>query len=299
MRVLYGDTCLGAPALARLGNSLFIVWTGGGGLGHGPPDRHLNVGFNPGAPNLDRVVLNETSIAGPAMTVFQERLFLAWTGTDGNGLLNVMSSPDGHVWENKVVLDELSMANPALAVFDDSLIIAWTGVDGSGLLNLMSSADGQSFSRKQTLTEHSIDAGPALATMVNFNTGQMTLHLAYTQQDNRGIHEVAFDPPGEAPRITGLRIVNGTSDAGPSLSEGSMLTLGWAGQGVGQLNMSTLDSSLTWKQPRTFGDTSPYAPATDLPDALAAWAGGGGLGGGIPNFQLNVANLDWVSVPID
>ena len=58
------------------------------------------------------VTFPESSIGGPALTIFDGRLYIAWTGT--NHQLNVESSSNGVNFGNKVTLPESSDAGPAL-----------------------------------------------------------------------------------------------------------------------------------------------------------------------------------------
>jgi hypothetical protein len=291
MKHVYGDTCLGGPALASALGRKFVAWSGGGGLGGAKPNGKLNVSWTPGEPDLKRTVLDETSISGPALCGFGNRLYLAWTGTDGSGHLNVTSSADGENWNRKdvVTLPELSMASPALVSFGGALIIAWTGVDGGGGVNLMSSTDGRNFGNKQPLDLHSIDAGPAMGVLADTHQ----LHLAFTRRDTHRIHDVVFGRPGPNPLLQSTYDLDGESDIGPGLSGSFGLAVAWADRRVGRINTQTLDSVSPWTLPKSSGDTTSDRPATlqDTTSALIAWSGGGGVGGARSNHQLNIANL--------
>src|SRR5207253_1806102 len=83
-----------------------------------------------------------------------------WTGRDGAGSLNVMSSRDARSFGNQVTLHERSPQAPSLTYGNSRLYLAWTGADGR--LNVMSSPDGSTFTNKVTLGERS-GAGPAIA----------------------------------------------------------------------------------------------------------------------------------------
>jgi hypothetical protein len=86
-------------------------------------------------------VVGNTSPAGPALASFNNKLYLAWTGTDKAGDLNVMSSPDGETFEvqNKKTLGDTGRSGPALASFNNKLYLGWTGTDAKGDLNVSSS----------------------------------------------------------------------------------------------------------------------------------------------------------------
>jgi hypothetical protein len=109
--------------------------------------------------------LGESAHYGPALCVFHDRLYIAWTGTDDQKLLNVMSSADGLHFEHetKQVLQETSRHGPALAADEDALYLGWTGTDPLHQLNVRSSLDGLTWNidDKAILEESSI-ASPAL-----------------------------------------------------------------------------------------------------------------------------------------
>ena len=79
----------------------------------------------------DKVTLPESSNEAPALTSFDGRLYIAWTGADPAHHLNVASSSDGDTFDNKVTLPDTSDAGPALAGSSSGggLAIAWTGTD--------------------------------------------------------------------------------------------------------------------------------------------------------------------------
>src|ERR1051326_6463255 len=95
---------------------------------------------------------NEQSRHGVSLVVHQDRLYVAWTGTDNN--LNVMYSTDGgRSFDSftKQIVYEQSYAKPALASYRDRLYLACAGTDEN--LNLIYSTDGGrnfDFSTKHT-----------------------------------------------------------------------------------------------------------------------------------------------------
>jgi hypothetical protein len=76
-----------------------------------------------GAQNADaytKVLLHQTTITSPAATVFNGKVCLAWTGTDGNHTLNVASSTNGLNLgtPNRVGPSNYSNAGPGLTAFN-------------------------------------------------------------------------------------------------------------------------------------------------------------------------------------
>jgi len=152
----FGDTSSAAPALVEFGGKTLLVWSSNF-------DGALNVATvakgQTGYELQSKVTLvgDTSNNPTPASTVFNGRLYLAWTAADGH--LNVISSTDGVNFTNKVTLGDTSNVGPALAGFNGRLYLGWTGLDGH--LNLESSANGTSFSNKVTLSATSV-AAPAL-----------------------------------------------------------------------------------------------------------------------------------------
>ncbi len=100
-----------------------------------------------------RAILNETTSAQPGLAPFnvggQDRLFLAWAGTDGNRTVNVMSSADGFNYTNKVILAQMQSRHGVGLVGSpgcSSLYLAFSGRDASANLNLARSFDGINWS---------------------------------------------------------------------------------------------------------------------------------------------------------
>lgn len=91
----------------------------------------------------------ENSTLPPSLAVFNNRIYIAWTGTDNQ--LNVMSSPDGVTWneDTHARLGQFTVWGPSLAVFNSKLHIAFSNFSSDGTntcVALMSSTDGFTFS---------------------------------------------------------------------------------------------------------------------------------------------------------
>jgi hypothetical protein len=68
-------------------------------------------------------VLSQFSTVSPAIAVFKQKLFVAWTGTDEFRQLNIISADqaDPLNFSNARLLGQDSLTGPALAVFQDNL----------------------------------------------------------------------------------------------------------------------------------------------------------------------------------
>lgn len=94
-------------------------------------------------------IQSENSNLPPSLAVFNNLIYIAWTGTDNQ--LNVMSSPDGVTWneDTHARLGQFSAWGPSLAVFDSKLHMAFSNSSSGGTntcVALMSSTDGFTFS---------------------------------------------------------------------------------------------------------------------------------------------------------
>jgi hypothetical protein len=106
------------PDLGYFNGSILIAWT---------TKYEIRIAeYAPGpSPKLTKDHgLGEYSLHAPALEVFKNRLYIAWTGTDKYALLNVKSSQDGETFDHKSTLPEDSANGPALAVFNNRLYLA-------------------------------------------------------------------------------------------------------------------------------------------------------------------------------
>src|SRR6266487_2775860 len=160
------DTSLGGPALVgykafpddSLNSQTFLVraWSGGGGLGGGPPDGRVNVAWSLDGrtwPDENRLVLPHKSIAAPALAAMDVpnidafRLGTLWLGwTDGLhifvthcfGLNFGQLELDSH--RERVQSggrDETTFTSPSLNCGGNGPRLAWPGTDGAHKINFM------------------------------------------------------------------------------------------------------------------------------------------------------------------
>jgi len=226
--------------------------------------------------------LAETSESGPALTTFNDRLYIAWAGTDGR--LNVMSSSDGVNFSGKVTLSEFSFVAPALTLFQGRLTIAWTGTDGR--LNIMSSSDGINFGDKVTLEETS-NAAPALVTAALVDLPLPgRLYLGWTGTDGRLNVMSSLDGVNFESKVT----LEDTSNVAPVLKDFTgRLYIAWTGTD-GRLNVMSSSDGVNFGGKVTLGETSFAAPALEVFSSRfnIAWTGTDG--------RLNImSSLDGVN----
>ena len=109
----------------------------------------------------------------------QDRLYIAWTGTDSSALLNVMSSADGQVFDRstKVTLREGSQYGAALATDGAALYLAWVSSLHTHEVRVRSSPDGLTFNGADQAFGSSSIASPALVA----NTSDGNLFMAWTE----------------------------------------------------------------------------------------------------------------------
>ena len=98
------------------------------------------------------LVTNFESTEGPAVAVFNGKIFMAMTGTNAQHSIYLAYSTDGTTWSNFYTLgNNTSVPNaaPALAAFNNKLYITWTG--GGNYVNIASSTDGITFSNQSVI----------------------------------------------------------------------------------------------------------------------------------------------------
>lgn len=173
----------------------------------------------------------ETTVAGPAVTVFNDQTVLAWAGGGGAGggpanlHLNLKHSgldPNPTTWE-KVVLDDTSTESVALAGFRGRIYLAWTGTGGPPHLNLRSGTtiqDLASTNDKQTLGDQ-CNGGPAITA----HRGLLVRAWTGTDGGASGHVNLAWSADGhswpdqnrlllDSVSVTGPALLNTTDDAG-------------------------------------------------------------------------------------
>jgi hypothetical protein len=241
---------------------------------------------------VDKVVLGETTDAGPALASFRGRLFLAWTGS-GNPQLNLMvSNDDGRTFGDKHVSDEASDDGPALAVHNDQLFIAWRGSDNNVLnvakvsVSASGSIDGIV---EKVILDQSSDVAPAIAS----KSGR--LFIAWKGESNDLLNLMLSEDNGASFRA--LFVSDQTTQTAPALNAlNSRLFLGWRGEGDEHLNVAKV--SLTGSTAGHLGiegledqdvldDTSGTGPSLALTNGrlYLSWKGSG-------NDNINISYSD-------
>jgi hypothetical protein len=139
----------------------------------------------------------EKSIAAPALISYRGLLLVAWTGTDGEGHLNVATSSDeGESWQNKVTMPETAIDGPALSFLKGgvsgagftTLVIAWTGTDAEHHINTRVCSDtlfnqlGEPDFGKSTFSDTSF-FDPSLRSAIARDSGDSLVVIAWTGTD--------------------------------------------------------------------------------------------------------------------
>jgi len=174
---------------------------------------------------IDKVTLQESSEFSPALTVFQGRLYIAWTGRDDKRSLNVISSADGKQFDQKVTLPATSDGAPALAVFRDKIYISWMDRSSTHSLNLMASENGKTFGNQVTF--ESSNAGPAIVGHLS------SLVIAWAGRDSAHSLNIMYTDDGT--KFHNKKILSETTNYGPSLGKNSFGTyMAWTGKDLSQ-----------------------------------------------------------------
>ena len=136
------------------------------------------------------VTLTQTSVTGPAATVFNGNLYIAWTGTDNPNHLNVAYTTDGVHLSTPVVIpnnSSVAWAGPGLAVFNGKLYLSWTG--GSSRVNYISSSDGVHWGN-QVVTNWAAEGSTSLTATAT------ALYIGFAQATSPNTVSVDFTSDG-------------------------------------------------------------------------------------------------------
>ena len=109
---------------------------------------------------------------GPALAVFQDKLFMAWRGVSGDQDLYwaTYDESDPRKWTDQHPLtDRASFDVPALAAFQGKFFMAWRGVEGDENLYWATydESDPRKWTNQHPLTDRGSTEGPGLAVLQN------------------------------------------------------------------------------------------------------------------------------------
>jgi hypothetical protein len=282
-KIISPETSDAAPCLTSHNGALFIAWKGSGNDNLSVAQVALDGSLAPQG-LFGKVILGDTSSAGPALASHDGLLFIAWKGS-GNDNLSVMFSTDnGKTFPEtlKFISSETSDAAPALVSHNGHLFIAWKGSGNDNLsvaqVNLFADSQGhigiEGFTGKVILGETS-SAGPALSS----NNGMLV--LSWKGSGNPSLSVLLSPDNGQT--FVG-KLISESSDAAPALAaQLGRLRLAWKGSGNDNLSVARLELSgdtalLPLVRPVSLG-TEPrwIGPSADGRLELFAVAKDGGL----------------------
>jgi hypothetical protein len=111
---------------------------------------------------------NVPTSLGPALAVFNDKLYAAGRSTDGADFLTLAWSSDGRTFQNPIRFPNIQIrTTPAIAVFNGSLFIAWESYDSSHTLYVVSSRDGKNFTEPRAETVGLIGGSPGMVSFQN------------------------------------------------------------------------------------------------------------------------------------
>ncbi len=239
--------------------------------------------ISPGAAEIAKVVLGDTSIDAPALwttTSGTVRGVLAWAGTDQAHRLNVMTTAIGTKFDNKVTLSDTSFTQPAVTRTPNGKVaLAWSGSDAGHTLNVLNDVYGTR--TKLTLWGETSNFKPALVA-----SSDGSLVLAWTGADP-GHRLNLLDISTNATLSKGwkatLWTVSGKS--GPSLSYESSRSeyiLSWSAMSPSnQVAFARSSDGMNWITGTTLAEFSDASPSLmgivgnyyTMPPHYLAWTG--------------------------
>jgi hypothetical protein len=249
----------------------------GGGIGptraDASPTQHAAATVTEGT----KVILSETSIAGPGFALSE----IAWTGTDAAHHVNIRVGTDGLNFPEKTTLPATSPVGPALVTQPGEApltpVLAWTDANQSLHIRF-----GLSGGTTADLHETSF-AAPAVA-LGTVGDVVETL-VAWTGTDaNHSLNVLPITRAGTGVPTLGRKteLRQFSSDAGPSLVgnfQASEFVLGWSERRTERLNLATSTDGANFTSALGSGlpQTSATPPAFIQPHGSAsgciAWTG--------------------------
>lgn len=270
--------------LAAILGCVATAWVPGP-LARATPAGPRAVGGYPG--EVMTTTLADTSIGAPGFwstTTGTVRSVIAWTGTDAERHLNVMTSGIGTAYGTKKTLPETSFVGPAVTrTSDGKVVIAWTGTDTKHSLNILYDVYGSPL--KRTLSDTSFTT-PGLAVL----DGQLVLAWAGTDA-NRTLNAWTFSTPGLTPIRKVTLPAQYNTDAAPDLSFDPLgaslgrnrLILSWTARAPSyRITFATSSDAASWSAPASLPETSvsgasmigiPQSFASYMPGHYVAWTG--------------------------
>jgi hypothetical protein len=208
---------------------------------------------------------NQTSQLGPALAVFNNRLYVAFISNDNSNRVLVCSSPDGSTWSTRATfINQTSKFTPSLAVFNNRLYVAFISNDNSNRVLLCSSPDGSTWSTSVTFIAQYSKFAPSLAVFNN------RLYCAFTSNDPSNRILLCSSPDGTTWLTT--TAIDQTSPFGPALAvfNNQLYCAFLANDSSDAVLVCSSPDGTTWSTATTtnINQTSQFAPAllaTPLP----------------------------------
>ncbi len=150
----------GSLGLASANGKLYIAWTD-------LQSNQLNVMYSTDDGNTVAGIYtsSETSDNGPSLCLHQGRLYIAWSGSSPNILVNVAGVPTGDTpgpFTNKLENNPTTLTSPSLASAGGYLYIAWADDSDLRLNGMLSLDNGQSFDFQYTSADQTSQVAPTL-----------------------------------------------------------------------------------------------------------------------------------------
>ncbi|VVE58468.1 hypothetical protein PHO31112_05324 [Pandoraea horticolens] len=172
----------GWPALAALGNTLYVVNQGADNDGTLWCTTITTTDTTTWSSNVQ--ISTEKISGSPALAVFQNVLYLVYVPS-GSEQPKYMTSSDGKTWTTATTIPCLLSESPALAVFNGTLYLVYQGAASTGTRGQLwySAFDGKSWGPSTWVPNTVENATPALAVFPGIPDTQGTLVCAQSRSD--------------------------------------------------------------------------------------------------------------------
>jgi hypothetical protein len=170
------------------GNIVYLVWTGLDAARHLnivklDTSQCTNIGGQITEVSGSKVTLNDTSVSGPAVTIFHGGIYLAWSGTDSNHHIYTGQFVGSQNLANHTCLcsyesqHEIGLANSTLG----TVSLAYTGTDK--VIRVAASTNGFTYPSQQTVCTP-VGFGSVPATSNAGPDVDSNVNVAYTGTDS-------------------------------------------------------------------------------------------------------------------
>lgn len=196
------------------------------------------------------------SLDTPSQVIFNNKIFLAWSGQNTKLLKTMYSEDNGKTWSDFIETGQSSNVGPGLCVFRGKLYMAFA--DTSNNLKIVSSTDGKTWSAAAATGGHS-KSGPAIC---SFND---KLYITWRNKDSDNVMVSSFDGTSWSSAIDTGR---NTSWSPSICAFNDTLLITWTGINTNKVKIINSTNGTSWSDFIETGQTSSSNPSITMTNSL-------------------------------